>query len=135
VVSDTGPLEVRCEFSQISVSKAKDNELGKTLEEERKQFRAQPFSKEHLNEMCPYFEKASAFLHGSSSTLEPDEIRVYQKMSAQERQFFEKFSGSWLAICKSPTEENFLNMARLALERDTKTCLIKTSKSHKRSNG
>ena len=127
--SGTGPTEVRCEFSQISVSKkAKDNELGKTPEEERKQFRAQPFSKEHLNEMCPYFEKASAFLHGSSSNLKPDELAEFQRMNAQERQFLEKLSGSWLAICKSPTEENFLNMIRLTHERDTKTCLIKASK-------
>jgi len=127
--SDTGPIEVRCEFSQISVSKtAKDNELGKTLEQARQQFRADPLSRKDMNEMCSYFENLSALLHGSSSKLEPDEITAYQKMSAQERQFFEKLSGLNAVFCKNPTEENYLNVIRLTHERDTKTCLIKTSK-------
>jgi hypothetical protein len=118
------PDEITCEFTQTSVRREADpKDLQKKLQEARSEFASgKPLSAEE----CSGFEKFLKALRTGDTSGMPNPTETSQQFAAMqdgEKKALMEVMSAVASFCRTPSEENYLNLAKTSFLRQTRTCL------------
>ena len=118
--------QIKCSFSQVRISrKLPSSEISKRLESARSEYQAD--SKKQFGDTdC---KRIKSYLIGLENGKVPSDFKkdfaeYYSAMSLPEKSAAKPLLIAALRFCESPTEANYIEFAKVGLEKDSRTCNV-----------
>lgn len=118
-----------CEFTQTRVrKKAKAEDLKGRLDEARKAFQSNELTPELCKEQKDFAEALRSRKNGPNT----EQQKYLKNISSMEKEGVLKILDAVTTACSAKTEESYLNVARVAFDKDVRTCVV-SSNTYKQS--